>query len=228
MFRILFSLSLLALVGCKKDQVTQAVEINQQRFTYLALGDSYTIGQSVAEELRWPNQLQDSLNRLNIQLFEPRIIARTGWRTDQLQAALDTVKKKDWDFVSLLIGVNDFYQNVPYQAFQPKFEQMLDSAIAYAAGDKSHVLVVSIPDYGFTPFGQSNQTQITAGLDQYNSTIETVCNMYGVAFISITDISQLGLQQPDLVASDGLHPSGKQYSLWAARIADLPFFNQYR
>ena len=196
-------------------------------FSYLALGDSYTIGESVKEHERWPNQLSDSLQAIGIKVEKPRIIAKTGWRTDQLQAATDTVIKKDWDFVSLLIGVNDFYQNWPVQAFKPKFEKMLDSAISFAGGDNKRVMVVSIPDYGYTPFGQANQEQISKGLEEYNATIESVCKIKEVAFTFITDISQQGLNEPDLVATDGLHPSGKQYSLWAERIAALSFFNQF-
>ena len=204
------------------------IEIPNERKSYLALGDSYTIGERVAEAAGWPNQLVDSLNERGIQFNRPRIIARTGWRTDQLQTAIDTIQRKDWDLVTLLIGVNDYYQNWPVQAFLPKFEQLLDSAISLAAGNRQHVVVLSIPDYGYTPFGQGNQPTITAGLNAYNQQIDAVCQQKNIQFITITDISQRGLQEPDLVAPDGLHPSGKQYSLWVERILTFSFFEQYR
>ena len=155
-------------------------------------------------------------------------MARTGWRTDQLLQFSDTVSTKKWDFVSLLIGVNDFYQNVPSQAFKPKFEEMLDTAIAFAKNQHERVLVVSIPDYGYTPFGQNDQARISAGIDEYNTVVAAVCTAKKVEFVSITDISRNGLSEPDLVASDGLHPSGKQYALWVRRIKSLDFFKQYK
>jgi lysophospholipase L1-like esterase len=214
--------------GCKSDQVSQSPSALDEPLTYLALGDSYTIGESVAQELRWPNQLADSLHNRGIEFQRPLIIARTGWRSDQLQTAIDTLNQKDYDLVTLLIGVNDFYQNWPAPAFEPKFTALLDSAILLAGGNKQRVLVVSIPDYGFTPFGQANQAQITAGLTEYNNLIEQQTTTKGVTYIYITDISQRGLIEPDLVASDGLHPSGKQYSLWVQRLLNSGFFHQYR
>ena len=217
-----------ALFACKKDQSIVTIELPTERKSYLALGDSYTIGERVTEAERWPNQLTDSLDVRGIQFGRPLIIAKTGWRSDQLQAAIDTLNRKDWDLVTLLIGVNDYYQNWPVQAFVPKFAQLVDSAIALAAGNKEHVLVLSIPDYGYTPFGQSNQAIITAGLALYNQEIEVVCNEKNIQFINITDISQRGLQETDLVAPDGLHPSGRQYSLWVERLLNFSFFEQYR
>jgi lysophospholipase L1-like esterase len=226
--RFLISILIFLSLGCKKDQVVQTFEVEQQRFSYLALGDSYTIGESVNEQQRWPNQLVDSLQNRGILFNRPLIVARTGWRSDQLQAATDTISKKDYDLVTLLIGVNDYFQNWPVQAFKPKFEELLDSAIAFAGGNPLKVMVVSIPDYGYTPFGQGNQPQITAGLNQYNTIIQQVSGDRGVTYIYITDISQRGLQEPDLVAGDGLHPSGKQYSLWVKRLVNSNFFEQYR
>lgn len=220
--------ALILLLGCKKESAPMLMDETPKILTYLALGDSYTIGQSVVEPLRWPNQLVDSLEAKGIKFTKPRIVAKTGWRTDQLQTATDTIRKKDWNFVSLLIGVNDYYQNIPVQAFIPKFEKMLDSATSFVAGSPTRVMVLSIPDYGYTPYGQSNQTTISAGIALYNSEIERICEDKGVTFISISDISQQGLAQPNLVASDGLHPSGWQYSLWMERVAKSVFFDQYR
>ncbi len=227
--RFLIPLLFIFSFGCKKDQITIAYQVPQTNtYSFLALGDSYTIGQGVSESNRWPNQLRDSLVKQNILFTKPQIIARTGWRSDQLQMAMDTVGKKDWDLVTLLIGVNDYYQNWPAPAFKPKFETALDSAISLAGGLSNRVVVLSIPDYGFTPFGQSNQQQITAGITAYNNVLEEVCQAKNVVFVNITDISQRGLQEPDLVAGDGLHPSGKQYSLWVERLITNPFFQQYQ
>ena len=229
MTRIFYLLPVfLAFSACKKDQVRFTLEIPDGRHSYLALGDSYTIGQGVAQHERWPNQLVDALGEQGILFQRPRIVAKTGWRTDQLQAAIDTIKRKDWALVTLLIGVNDYYQNWPVQAFVPKFAQTLDSAIALAGNTKSHVLVLSIPDYGYTPFGAGNQAIISAGINTYNTAIATLCDQKEVTFVSITDISQGGLANPDLVATDGLHPSGKQYELWVERLLTFSFFERYR
>lgn len=226
--KVLLGVAFFVILSCTKEKMGQKPIAQPIKASYLALGDSYTIGQGVLDTERWPNQLVDSLTQRQISLDTPRIIARTGWRTDQLQAAIDTIKKKDWDFVSLLIGVNDYYQNWPVQAFVPKFERILDSAIALAGKQKEHVLVVSIPDYGYTPFGQGNLATISAGLNNYNLVIKGICETKNVTFINITDISQLGLIQPNLVAQDGLHPSGKQYGLWVKRMVSNPFFDQFR
>ncbi len=225
--RIILLLSILVSIGCQKDQVEQMPDPPTAPARFLALGDSYTIGQNVADSLRWPNLLVDSLETMGIRLEKPTIVARTGWRSDELLQFTDTISHKDWDLVTLLIGVNDFYQNIPWQTFEPKFREMLDTAISFADRRKSHVLVVSIPDYGYTPFGQFDLARISAGIDDYNAVVSSVCNEEGVAFISITDISRRGLAEPELVANDGLHPSGLQYALWVERMQELSFFKQF-
>ena len=175
--RIFLILQTLFILGCQKESINQLPDIPSEPLTYLALGDSYTIGESVADSLRWPNLLVDSLQVQIISNSQsPLIVARTGWRTDQLLQFSDTVSIKKWDFVSLLIGVNDFYQNVPSQAFKTKFEEMLDTAIAFAKNQHERVLVVSIPDYGYTPFGQNDQARISAGIDEYNAVV--ACSMH--------------------------------------------------
>jgi lysophospholipase L1-like esterase len=186
---------------------------------FLALGDSYTIGESVPLRLRWPSQLADSLNMRGIDCHEPRIIAMTGWRTDNLKTAILRAKlKPEYNLVSLLIGVNNYYQGRSVESYAPEFEELLMLAIELVGGVKSNVFVLSIPDYGYTPFGKDNQTKISEGIDQFNSMNKSITEKLGVKYYSITDISRQGLDRPELLAADGLHPSEKMYSLWVERI----------
>lgn len=189
---------------------------------YLALGDSYTIGESVPANERWPLQLQDSLKVRGIEVPVTSIIATTGWRTDNLLSAISNseLDEKNYNLVSLLIGVNDQYQGRPIALYEPHLRELLDSCLRYVAFDTSSVFVVSIPDYAYTPFGQgsSNPGQISAELDQYNAINRRVAQEYGIRYFDITPISRMGLQNTDLVASDGLHPSGYQYTLWVRNI----------
>jgi lysophospholipase L1-like esterase len=187
---------------------------------FLALGDSYTIGESVAEDQRWPVQLVRVLNAAGKNIGAPKIIATTGWRTDDLKAAIIRENPaKDYDMVSLLIGVNNQYQGKNVESYAPEFEELLKMAIDFTGGDKSKVFVVSIPDYGFTPFGKEKQEKITAELNEYNRVNKSIASKYGIKYFNITDISRKGFEDPALVASDGLHPSGKQYSEWVKLIA---------
>jgi len=184
---------------------------------YLALGDSYTIGESVAEMERWPNQLANELG-----INKPLIIATTGWRTDNLANAITIAKlKEEYDLVSLLIGVNNQYQRKPIDKYALEFETLLNNSIRLAKGKKENVFVVSIPDYGFTPFGLKTKEQISSEIDQYNEIAKKICDKLQVKYVNITDISRQGLNDPSLVAPDGLHPSGKMYALWVKRIAKV-------
>lgn len=189
---------------------------------YLALGDSYTIGESVSESERWPNQLAALLASKQKVEIKTSIIATTGWRTDNLANAVTIAKlKNEYDLVSLLIGVNNQYQGKSIEQYEIEFEQLLKTAIALVGGAKEKVFVVSIPDYGFTPFGEKNKDKISAGIDQFNSASKKISDRLAVKYISITDISRQGLSDPSLVAADGLHPSGKMYALWVTRIAAM-------
>jgi lysophospholipase L1-like esterase len=186
---------------------------------FLALGDSYTIGESVPENERWPVQLVNHFRKKGYACADPLIIATTGWRTDDLKRAIEQIKPAaDFDIVSLLIGVNNQYQGKSVESYAPEFEELLTIAIHHAGGDKSKVFVVSIPDYGFTPFGQEKQTSISKAIDDFNSINKTISEKHGVDYINITDISRRGFQEPDLVAEDRLHPSGKMYGEWVSRI----------
>jgi lysophospholipase L1-like esterase len=186
---------------------------------FFALGDSYTIGESVPEDQRWPVQLVSILNNNGFNFQSPRIIATTGWRTDDLKRAIVAANpEKNYDLVSLLIGVNNQYQGKSADAYAPEFEELLNMAITFAGGDKSKVFVVSIPDYGFTPFGKEKQTKISAELDEFNRINKMIADKYQISYFNITPISRQGFVDPELVASDNLHPSGKQYSKWVDMI----------
>ena len=191
-----------------------------KNISYLALGDSYTIGQSVCETCRFPTQLQDSLKKylpLNT-LFTTKIIATTGWTTSDLKSAIASQNpSNNYDMVTLLIGVNNQYQNKPFSLYEQEFPELVDTAIAKANGKKENVIVVSIPDYAYTPYGQGS-ANISNGVLQYNTFAQNYCNQNNIAFVNITDITQQGLANPALVAQDGLHPSELAYSKFVERI----------
>ncbi len=185
---------------------------------YLALGDSYTIGQSVDVLQRWPNQLADKLTNLGYSVAEVKFIAQTGWRTDNLKNAIDQQQPlTGFNLVSLLIGVNNQYQGGSTSAYYTEFNELLKTAISLASNKPEHVFVLSIPDYAYTPYGAGSLT-ISNEIDQFNSINKIISESYKVSYIDITPISRLGLQHPELVASDGLHPSGIMYAQWVQEI----------
>jgi lysophospholipase L1-like esterase len=186
---------------------------------FLALGDSYTIGESVAEPQRWPEQLTTALNKKRYRVNKPEIVAVTGWRTDQLKHELLAMNlSHDYDLVSLLIGVNNQYQGRNISEYELEFGELLELAIEHASGDASKVFVLSIPDYGFTPFGKAKQAEISAGIDAFNAVNRSITLKHKVTYIDITQISRRALAHRDLLAPDGLHPSGKMYELWVEKI----------
>jgi lysophospholipase L1-like esterase len=190
-----------------------------EKVKFLALGDSYTIGESVPVSERWPQQLTHALTLNGLDCFEPKIIATTGWRTDDLKNAIEAANPAtDYSLVSLLIGVNNYYQGKTVESYAPEFEELLNTAIRLAGGKKSHVFVVSIPDYGYTPFGKEKQATISVGINAFNAVNKSISQKFGVPYFNITEISRRGLIDTDLVAPDGLHPSGLMYSLWVQLI----------
>ena len=209
---------LILLVACTETSCNTATDEVQARPKFLALGDSYTIGESVAPQLRWPNQLTDSLEALGTVMEPATIVATTGWTTSDLQSGMDAadIHETNWDLVSLLIGVNNQYQGLPIDAYAVEFEALMDEAIALAGGRADRVFVVSIPDYGYTPFGEANQATISASLAAFNDTCRTRTLQRGLSHFDITGISQQWPDVEGLVASDGLHPSGLQYGLWVS------------
>ncbi len=211
--RLLILILMVTVAACMKKSEPKSLY-------FLALGDSYTIGEAVTEEERWPVQLAQLLRQKGYDIQQPEIIATTGWRTDQLKEAVEKgTQRSEYDLVSLLIGVNNQYQGKSVESYRPEFEALLLKAIGLAGGKKERVFVVSIPDYGYTPFGREKQASISAAIDMYNAANREITEKYGVRYIYITDLTRKGLDDPSLVASDGLHPSGKMYALWAERIA---------
>ena len=191
-------------------------------YKLLSLGDSYTIGESVCETCRFPEQLKDSLiNNTENTAFNLKVVATTGWTTTNLLNGISNENLlNNYDLVTLLIGVNNQYQGKDFSIYETEFPELVDIAITKAKGDKNRVIVVSIPDYAFTPFGNGNTT-ISSEIDAYNAFAENYCNANNITFINITDITRNGLEDTDLVASDGLHPSEKAYSLFVERL--LPY-----
>lgn len=185
----------------------------QTPIKYLALGDSYTICQNVSEGGRWPNQLKEKLKDNNFEVEKTDIIAQTGWTTSNLITAINNASPEDYNLVSLLIGVNNQYQNQPFTIFQTEFDQLLTTSINIA-GNKDRVFVVSIPDYGVTPFGSANSQTIGQEIDQYNSYMETKCDSLGILYINITEISRTLGSTNGALTNDNLHPSASQYTEW--------------
>lgn len=227
-FFVLFGLLSLLLVGCSKGDFSPASQKGPLTGTgtvdtlhYLALGDSYTIGTGVEAQASYPWQLRQQLNaedQAEFYLAEPDVIAKAGWTSSQLLQKLNrkTTLRSEYNLISLLIGVNNQYQSQPFLAFERDFEDLLSFAIEKAAGDSSRVVLISIPDYAYTPFGQSssNPDRISAEIDKYNSYIENQARALGLAFFNITPISRRGLAEPELVADDRLHPSALMYEAW--------------
>ena len=183
---------------------------------YLALGDSYTIGESVAENERWPNQLAGLLQANDIST-EVTIIARTGWTTDELWQGIQAKHiNPPYDLVSLLIGVNNQYRGLDIDEYREEFIFLLNKAIEYAGGDAKRVIVLSIPDWGVTPFAKGRDSKkIAAEINLFNSVNREESEKAGVYYVDITPDSRKAVTDSALIAADGLHPSGKMYAEWA-------------
>ena len=186
--------------------------------SYLALGDSYTIGQSVDEHDAFPYKLAGQLPGHKI--TGPTIIARTGWTTQQLISAIDgsDVKNKTYDIVTLLIGVNDQYGGGSLADYRIKFVQVLNTAIKLTKGNTNHVFVLSIPDYGVTPFAHGDDARIGKEIDQFNDINRQESANAGVSYTDITPISKLAANNASLIADDGLHPSAIMYQMWVEKL----------
>jgi lysophospholipase L1-like esterase len=193
--------------------------------SYLALGDSYTIGECVEESERWSMQLAHKLTALGKAVAQPKIIAQTGWTTDELKAAIisENITQK-FDLVSLLIGVNNQYRGRSLEQFRTEFVDLLEMAIQFADGETSQVFVVSIPDWGVTAFGgNGSKPEISTQIDLFNEVVKEESDRKNIAFVDITPISRQALNESSLIAHDDLHPSGKMYELWAGKIANELF-----
>jgi lysophospholipase L1-like esterase len=187
----------------------------------LALGDSYTIGEGVSKTDSWPVQLCRMVRALGDS--DPLIIAKTGWTTvDLLQAIAGEDLSTTYALVSLLVGVNDQYDGLGLDTFRSGLATLLLKSIELAKQDPSHVIVLSIPDYSITPLVEGmDQARIREELEAFNQHKQTMASRAGVHYIDITDLSRRAEWDPTLLAEDGLHPSGKMYTLWAARLAPI-------
>lgn len=200
-----------------EDSVT--TELN-----YIALGDSYTIGESVESVENFPNQLRAELNAGGFIVNPPAIVARTGWTTSELQAG---IKQSGWpehkyDIVTLLIGVNNQYRGESKDTYRKEFKALLQTAVNFTKSNKSRVFVVSIPDWGVTPFGQQSgrdQQKIAREIDAFNAINKEESLAAGISYTDITPASRLALNDKSLIAGDGLHPSGKMYGNWVMSVA---------
>ncbi len=210
-------LLLLTLSNCQnQDPPPQGNEMTSEPLTYLALGDSYTIGERVDSSLRWPVQLVKRLRDEGSSVDDPLIIARTGWTTDELDEGIDEVgPEAPFDLVTLLIGVNNQYRGRSLEEYRAQFRGLLERAVGYAGGHPERVVVLSIPDWGVTPFAEDREGRAIAGeIDAFNAANQAESVARGVSYVDVTGISREADPDRKLVASDGLHPSGEQYRRW--------------
>lgn len=221
---------LFLLTSCKKEGNTagtggmvQPPPGTSRAKTYLALGDSYTIGQGVGTSERFPVQTKNILQGMGLVMAEPIFIARTGWTTTDLQNAIASEQLSGtFDLVSLLIGVNDQFQRHDTTGYRQRFTDLLQTSIRLAANNREHVFVLSIPDYSVTPFARnSDTTNIRIQIDQFNVINKEVTLNNGCHYLDITPSTRMAKTDNSLIAGDGLHPSGKEYRKWAEWLAAM-------
>ena len=191
-------------------------------YSYLALGDSYSIGEQVKIAESFPYQTVQLLRKKGFEFYAPEIIATTGWTTDELSSAIDaTTTLKQYDFVSLLIGVNNQYRGRSVSEYKVEFDHLLQRAITFAGNKLANVVVISIPDWGVTPFAEGrDRKEIATTIDEYNATAKTICDQHQIVFIDITTAQRADNAGEGFVAGDGLHPSGKEYAKWAKLLSE--------
>lgn len=221
---ILFFISASFLSRKNDLEMTTSVQ-TQKKYYYLALGDSYTIGEKIPPQENFPNQVHSLMINDSLDLHPPRIIAKTGWTTDELEAGivsanLEEALRSNYDFVSLLIGVNNQYRGRSVENYKTEFEELLKKAIALAGNKTERVVVLSIPDWGVTPFAEGrDRAKIAMEIDAYNAVNKFISEKYNVHYLNITAWTREAVADPSLLASDGLHPSGKEYKRWAEQLA---------
>lgn len=191
-------------------------------YSYLALGDSYTIGEQVLLIESFPYQAVQRLRSERIAFHAPEIVAKTGWTTDELSAAMKGYFfLKAYDFVTLLIGVNNQYRGRSTEEFREQFHDLLKRAIMLSGENRDHVIVLSIPDWGLTPFAADrDKHKITGEIDLYNSTCREICDLEKIHFIDITSDQRKDADDATFLAADQLHPSEKEYAKWSVKVAD--------
>lgn len=190
---------------------------SQEPISYLALGDSYTVGEQVEQAESWPYQLVSYLNSNSLHVKTPEVIAVTGWRADELQDSIATqnYKPHSFDMVSLLIGVNNQFQKKPFRTFKIDFEDLLKTAIVLSSKNEKGVFVVGIPDYSLSKFAKDkNLRRVSSRLKRYNRFIQKMSQEYNVAFYPLQNLSKSLHKNQKMLAKDGLHPSAKQYKVW--------------
>lgn len=207
---------------CNKQNTMQPTS-DTLKYTYLALGDSYTIGQSVSMQQKFPAQTAALLQNEGILINSPQYIATTAWTTLDLQNAIAAQNPTGpFDVVTLLIGVNDQYQGLDTASYRVRFTQLLEKSIELADNKITHVFVLSIPDYSVTPFASGSDTaRISKEIDEFNSINMQVTLLYNISYINITPLTKEMKNDASLVAFDGLHPSGNEYAQWTALLAPL-------
>ena len=216
-------LSIILLSGCAKESANAGLMQDYpvtDTVSYLALGDSYTIGESVPQKESLPFQLADNLRKQGILVSDLKIIAQTGWTTGDLKNAIvsENITRK-FDFVTVLIGVNNQYRGYSQAMYRTEFIELLNTAINFANGDPTKVFVISIPDWGATPFGGSGKNiDISTQIDQFNLINKEESLKLHVSYADITPISRQVINEPSLAAADGLHPSEKMYALWLEQL----------
>lgn len=195
--------------------------LQTKEYSYLALGDSYTIGEKVAPEESFPHQATTLLRKSGFDFKAPRIVAKTGWTTDELLEGITKTRLAgQYDFVSLLVGVNNQYRKRSVTEYIPQFELLLERALKFAANKKSRVIVISIPDWGVTPFADGrDRKKIAREIDEYNRANKAIADKYNVHYINITLGYREAASDTALFTEDGLHPSGKEYKKWAEELA---------
>jgi len=196
--------------------------MNQPSYTYLALGDSYTIGESVLLTESFPYQTVQMLRDKGKNFHAPEIIAKTGWTTDELQTAINNYKlQPKYDFVTLLIGVNNQYRGKSSIEYAKEFESLLKQAIKFAGNNTNHVFVISIPDWGVTPFAKGRDIKtISKEIDEFNAIAEKTSKQNGVQYLEITIGTREAATDESLLASDKLHPSAKEYKRWSTKLTE--------
>jgi len=216
-YLILFSV---VIFSCTLENPNENIDL-PQKFDILSLGDSYTIGQGVCDECSYPRQLIDSFSVAHIKdTFNLEVIAQTGWTTNSLINNIDTLELEKKDVVTLLIGVNNQFWGLPFNQYETQFEELINISIGLTKSQTSDdVLVISIPDWAYTPAGQTYNPEFTSEqINLYNEFAENYCLENEISYVYITDITRLGLEQPELVYIDGLHPSEIAYRLFVERI----------
>jgi lysophospholipase L1-like esterase len=226
---IIFSVLLMKVIfACDEPQskVNQKQDMKSIK-SYLALGDSYTIGESVDEKDRWPVQLVKALNGKGYNYSSPKIIAKTGWTTDELKAAIEKEEIKDtFDLVSICIGVNNQYRGRDVENFRTEFKELLQMSIKFSGNKVENVFVLSIPDWGKTPFAEGRERdKIEKEIELYNKVKKEECHKANVAFVEITQLTQNLGDDSSLLAKDGLHYSGKMHQLWVDEVIRQYFYN---